>query len=509
MPEGLGQQPPIRLLLVFLTTCSLYVFTSSGYVALSDGDAMLAVTRNLLTEHSFYVESSLGAPGAGHHYYSIYGPGWSAAVLPLYLLGMLLQGRAAGADHGDLSVFFASFLNPVLMAAATALLYAFVVHLTRSTRRGLLVAAIFALATPAWPFTKDGFSEPLVLTCLLVGTYLLRHGASVSASRAGCAGALLGVALLTRLDAAPELLVGLAYGLAPAERRREPVAAFLLGPVLAAMAIYLAYDQLRFGNPFSTGYEHYGYGSGFHRSLPNTSIALLRELVDPTRGLLWFVPTTVAAAVAFPTFWTRFRWEALLAASMVLAAWIEHADVFISWQGGWAWGPRFMVPVLPFLCLPLSVAGSSRPWRAAVALCSLLGFLVNLPAVLVSYTRYFYAAAADPRITPLPSLFLTRSALQIGRLLLAGRVPSGRINELASQGPGAVVSGATSLNAPDFWWFFLIQEGWHVGTVALLAGGLFLTFGVLAWLSCLASSTEVGGARTRASTAGRSSGSGA
>ena len=505
----LAQAPPDRLVLVFLATCSLYLLSSSGYIALSDADSMLAVTHSLLAHHDFYVNPSLGVPGVGGHHYSIYGFGWSAAVLPPYLLGMVLQDRVSVTDHGGLPVFFASFLNPVLMAVAAALVYAFVVHLTQSLRRGLIVAAVFALTTPAWPFTKDGFSEPLVLTCLVSATYLLRHGVSLSPFRAASAGALLGLAILTRLDATPEVLVALIYGLAPPERRRQWPAALLVGSVFTAMALYLAYDQIRFGSPLRTGYEYYGYGTRFQRSLLNTGVALGEEVLNPTRGLLWFVPVSLVSAAAFPTFFRRHRSEGLLALSMFLFAWIEHADIFISWQGGWTWGPRFLIPVLPFLCLPLCAIGDSLPWRLGLGLCSLLGFAVNLPAVLVSYTRYFYAVAADPSTTPWPSLFLARSAVQVGRLVLARRVPNGRITELASQGPAAVVSGATSLNAPDFWWFFLIHEQSHVAAVTALAAGLFLAFCILTPLAWRRSSAAAAGARSPASTAARSSGTGA
>lgn len=474
-----------RSFLVFLTACSLYLFTSSGYIALADANTMLGVTRSLLTHHQVYVDASLGVPGVGYHYYSIYGIGWSGAVLPLYLLGMILEHRVHVVDQGGLPMFFASLLNPALMAVAVSLVYAFVVHLTQSLRAGLAVAGAFALATPAWPFTKEGFSEPLVLTCLLGGVYLLRHGIVLSPARAIFGGMLLGLAILTRLDAGPEVVVALCYGLAPADRRKRlGSCSLLLLSVLTVGSLYLAYDQLRFGSVFRTGYEYLGYGTSFHRSLLDAGTALVDEVIDPTRGLLWFVPTTVVSVAAFPGFLRRWRSEAILTLCMFLVAGIEHANIFISWEAGWTWGPRFLVPILPFLCLPLSVAASSRQWRPWLAFFSIVGFAMNVPAVLVTYTRYFYASAADPGTGPWPSLFLSRAVIHIGRLVVTQQVPKGRITELASQGPAAIVNGATSLNSPDFWWFFLLQEHSHVLAVAIVAGALFFafwTFGLLTY----------------------------
>jgi hypothetical protein len=214
-----------------------------------------------------------------------------------------------------------------------------------------------------------------------------------------------------------------------------------------------------------------------------TASALVQELFDRTRGLIWFVPTTVVSAAVFTRFLRRWRSEALLTLAMFFVAWVEHGEVFTSWQAGWTWGPRFLMPVLPFLCLPLAVAVTWKAWRWPLVAVSLAGLLVNVPAVLVSYSRYFYASLADPGPGPWPSLFLARSLLHIGRLLLTHRVPKGRVTELASQGPAAIVQGATSLNSPDFWWFFLLQEHTQVPVVAVVAGALFSAVWIFALLT--------------------------
>src|SRR5919202_2627144 len=95
-------------LLLFFTASALYLFTSSGYIALSDADSMLAVTRSLLTQHQVYVDPSVGVPGVGHRSYSMYGIVWSLAVLPFYAVGTVLEPHLRGTGHGGPPMFFAS-----------------------------------------------------------------------------------------------------------------------------------------------------------------------------------------------------------------------------------------------------------------------------------------------------------------------------------------------------------------------------------------------------------------
>jgi hypothetical protein len=64
------------------------------------------------------------------------------------------------------------------------------------------------------------------------------------------------------------------------------------------------------------------------------------------------------------------------------------------WWGGWSWGPRFLVPVLPFLCLFLApvvdwVLYSSRWWvKGMLAAVGLLSLGVQVLGVAVDFNQY-------------------------------------------------------------------------------------------------------------------------
>jgi hypothetical protein len=80
-----------------------------------------------------------------------------------------------------------------------------------------------------------------------------------------------------------------------------------------------------------------------------------------TRGLLYFSPVLVAAAVGLWLLWRRgVRAEAVLAAVVVVLFLLLNAGYFLVYGGGTP-GPRFFAPALPFLALGLPSALARWP----------------------------------------------------------------------------------------------------------------------------------------------------
>jgi hypothetical protein len=145
-------------LLLFLTLSVLYLLTASGYVTLLDGASMAAFTGSLIHGH-LNVPCDMGVPGVAGRCYSIYGPGWSILDIPFYAVGLQLQQRLHLSLAYAPPLFMSTFLNGLFVAAAAAVVGRFAYYLFGSLRSALVAGLIFGLATPAWPFTKDAFSE--------------------------------------------------------------------------------------------------------------------------------------------------------------------------------------------------------------------------------------------------------------------------------------------------------------------------------------------------------------
>ncbi len=183
------------------------------------------------------------------------------------------------------------------------------------------------------------------------------------------AGAAAGLAVAVDLPLAlPAVLLGL-YAATRGPRLRR-LAAFAAGGVVGLLPLF-AFDTWAFGNPFhlpysgtagqgaSGGWQATGF---FGQGLP--SFRILVELLLSQRGLLVMTPVVAAGVVGCVLLWRRgFRSEAGLIAALVLVELIwnsaRHPVGFA--LGGWSPGPRFLIPLMPFLCFALAPALRRAP----------------------------------------------------------------------------------------------------------------------------------------------------
>jgi hypothetical protein len=91
----------------------------------------------------------------------------------------------------------------------------------------------------------------------------------------------------------------------------------------------------------------------------------------------------------------------LLLAGLLVTVGIPHV-LIPSWHGAWSYGPRYILPLIPFLWLPLGVM-LERAWArplARLAACALLllGTLTGLAAVVVEYPTNLDLSAQAARL---------------------------------------------------------------------------------------------------------------
>jgi hypothetical protein len=161
---------------------------------------------------------------------------------------------------------------------------------------------------------------------------------------------------------------------------------------LAALAISGWYNWLRFGNPLTTGYlPEERFATPFFEGLYGLTLS-------PGKGLFWYNPLLLAALAAWPAFYRRHRPEGLLVAAVVLSNLTFYASWFL-WWAGHAWGPRFLVTILPFAVLPLApvLEAATRRRVLAIALGALAAasVAVQLVGVAVDFNLYLEEVFAE------------------------------------------------------------------------------------------------------------------
>lgn len=304
---------------------------------------------------------------------------WHPPGLPLLLATVLWPVR--GTRWTEPAALLLTALVTLATALFTQRLFRLFVEDERSVRVATLVAV---LGSPLWAYSRLLFTEPW-LACLCTAALVLALGSD----RWLEAGLLIALGMQIK----PPFGVVALPMLADAVLRRHTRHTLALAvPVAAGVAGVLGTNALFFGSPWrfplpwSTG---------------NAAEGVLGLLFSWNRGLLAFAPAILVALVGWrEIFRTQTRQASIVAASV--AVYFVTVALWWSWEGGYCYGPRMIVPVLPaaFCGLPAAMR-SMRAWspalhKTALALCA-VSILVSAMGAFAGYLFW----ASHPLLGPL------------------------------------------------------------------------------------------------------------
>jgi hypothetical protein len=367
------------MMLVFGLLVAIYTMSHSSKFHIVDEVSLFAVTESIGLRGAVdtnaiawtqWVNSPgevLGDFGPQGDVYSKKGPAPALLAVPWYFLLHTL----AQADVGLGLLQGALLWNGFVTALTALLLWHTSLQFLDDDRVGAALALLYGLGTIAWPYANMFFGEPLSALSLLACFYCMRLWLSGRPQMwALFGGVAAGIALTTVTAHAPLIVILALYGfggpwlqawqakrsgqsdVSPVDRTEWVIGVGLfLAPLLAAGGLLLWYNQVRFGGAFETGY-HFDSGEGFTTPIWQ---GLWGLLISPYRGVFWFTPLFLASVAAWPSFRRQHRPEGWITAAISLVLLVEYS-LWWMWWGGFAWGPRFLVPLTPFWVLWLA------PW---------------------------------------------------------------------------------------------------------------------------------------------------
>ena len=367
-------------LALFLFALSVYLLSMTGTLGV-DEETMYLVTESIAERGEVAVGPSMlretwTVPGQGGVRYSILEVGQSVLALPFYYIGRIAASVAPPGLSPYATRAAVAAMGPVFGALAVLLVALLVEALGHSPARAAAVALLAGFGTILWPYARTFYREPVLAALFLAVVWGITRYRGDARLRwvvlAAIAFFLAGIVRVLALGLFPFFLAAILKRGSEVQAKGDPSGRPYMGAgmggvifgagAIAALAVDLGYNALRFGSPWATGYP------AEERFSHPLHLGLYGFLFSPGRSVFLFCPVLVIAMFGLPRMWKEARETLGLVAAVVLF----HLCVYGCWwawaNGRGLWGPRYLVPMLPLALLPAAWVKPGRLWAGVFAI---------------------------------------------------------------------------------------------------------------------------------------------
>jgi hypothetical protein len=467
---------------------------SSGQVENPDTHLRLTQTRIFSENFTLGLPTDVGEESHGNiavntsgSRHMVYNPGQSLFFLPVYYFAQTLSNNDG--ERYYTAAFIVSFINFFIHAFCAWLLFNIALSLKASTKKSLFVALVFCLTSYSFSFAQSTYEHHFEMFFILLAYYfIISNNLNRNAKYAGIAIALGLLFRSTTILAVPGILI-----LVSSNRQRLYFLLYLLPGVL----VILLYNYFRFGNFLESGYN-LAWQSTIGNdesiwSLNRVPRSAFGFLFSPGKGLLIFSPTILIGLWGAKKFLIKYQ-ELSVSVAMLCAFYLFLFSMNFAWHGSiWAFGPRYILPLLPFLYLPLTQL-KLRKWIYPLLFVSALGQVLFISVnykrdVLeqhirlngVTQERYIHSLANIPYIA---------QGRQLAKILpktISGKLRNYQPNspwkkEVRTGSNQEVLDSSIEKNALNFWWVrvflwesSILQKSLTLLTLLIAIIGVFFT----------------------------------
>jgi hypothetical protein len=411
------------VLLIFVFFFLIYVVSSGGHFDWWDGTEAFLVTESMalkntakldplvpsVKELKFYINYTVyankGLQGGNNTdpsttilepVYTVRSLLLSALAVPFYYLGLVLTVSPI--------VTVGLLVNSLFISLTSVVIFCISVEVHRSKRIGFLLSLIFSVCSFVWPYNTTFWVQPLQgLTLALAALFIIKiqhynrsflcHYTVLGNDRkrvyfGALASLFLGLSVFahpTSLIFVPAFLIYSFFSVMRHKIKNSIIFVAILSLVLFSIGLV---NYARFGS-----FTEFGYGYFSSLATHDGWRGLIGLLVSPGAGLLFYFPLAILLPLGAKYMYKENKGLFFLCGYIIVANWIYVGTLSfgsepVAWSGGIAWGPRYLIPVLPFIMIILGNIFLHLNRKRAflritvIALC-VAGFYVNLSGVLI------------------------------------------------------------------------------------------------------------------------------
>ncbi|NDJ78479.1 MAG: hypothetical protein GYB65_19695 [Chloroflexi bacterium] len=404
---------------------AVYFFTFNGYAVSRDEWFLFDATESMARRGDLRVNYEFDAYPPINLAEATPPPADTEPLQPLLAAPLVWIGEQVPGVGVAQTVWLFSI---VVTALTAGVLYAYGLALDYRPVVAVLVALVFGLGTIAWPYSRTFFREPLFTLLALQSAYLMqRTRQRLGDGRIPVLAMILFVlvfmgALLTKevgLLTVPVIVVEALparLGQVRASRRVWLALAGIMLLVLLLVITAMNADQWLSIDP--NRYSLLLRLEQVSDNAPQTFEGINGYMFSPARSMWVFSPVLLLGFFGWRRLLREHRERQILVPLVMLISFaVGYAAVRgDQWYGGAGWGPRYLVPVTPFVALWLLpvfdtlLENGARLWqRIAVGAICVVSIGVQVIGILVPVTDYpllavesYYGtlAAQNPPVIP-------------------------------------------------------------------------------------------------------------
>ncbi len=394
-----------------LVACLWLSFAYFGSTPSWNPNSRFNLVRSIVEQQTLAIDAyhqNTGDKSYRHgHHYSDKAPGLALLAVPIHGLRVFAFGGDGGL--GALYLVTVVLVGGASVATALAMLHV-LERLGAHSSRALCIVLAYSLATPAFAYSTLFFGHQVAaafafLAFVVAQARPTRHWAALT-------GLLSGLAFICEYATAIAVAAVLFYVFwrqrAACRRERLATLARISVGALLPLGLAASYNTICFGAPWAIGYANLvpsefseGMGRGLFGVTAPRADALWGITFGGMRGLFHIFPITLVALLGLLRAAWRGSWrlEARICLAVVLGfLWLNSSYVF--WHGGASFGPRHLVPMLPFVALGLLGLPRRRACTAAAVLIGVFSWASAIAGTAVGADLPEYGRALWDHIWP-------------------------------------------------------------------------------------------------------------